>query len=125
MMEYNVSKLNEYFAEKTAECSQQKVYLLADDRRDEASFWQIRANIYDIFKTILSVAERTQKSDEGANSFFVKKLNEMTNTWAESGKKASDHGDAQKAAIEQIKVETAGEIRRVFEEIWGENNDGN
>lgn len=124
-MEYKVSQLNTYFTEKLAECNRKKSELLSDDRKDEANLWQIRANIYDIFKTILLVAERTQKSDEGANCFFANKLNEMTNTWAESGKKALDHGDAQKALIEQVKVETAEEIYRVFEKIRGDSNDGN
>lgn len=123
MMETKIAQLNTYFADKLEECGRRKAALIADDRKDEADLCQIRANIYDIFKTILSVAVRTQKSEEGVNSFFAKKLREMTNTWAESGEKASAHGDMQKATIEQIKVETAEEIRRVFEKIWGKFND--
>ena len=124
MMGSKVSQLNTYFEKKLTECAGQKAALSAEDRRDEANFCQIRANIYDIFRTILSVAERTQNTDEDVAGFFTKKLREMKNTWAESGKKAAEHGDDSKAAIEQIKVETAEEIRQVFEETWGENNDG-
>lgn len=113
-----LSQLNTYFAEKLAECNSQKAELLADDRRDEANLWQIRANIYDIFRTILSVAERTQKNDARIETFMRKKITEMANTWTDAGKKASDHGDTQKAVIEQIKVETAGEIQKAFENIW-------
>lgn len=122
-MKQKIEKMNRYFEEKIAECSVQKKDLLSDDRRDEANFRQIKSNIYDIFKTILSVAERTKKNDEEIRAFVMSKLSEMAQTWSESGQKADAHGDAQKASIEQIKVETAGEIRKMFEQTWG--NSGN
>lgn len=118
-MRQKIENMNHYFEEKIAECNAQKKALLSDDRRDEANFWQIKANIYDIFKTILSVAERTKKNDEEIQAFMEAKFAEMTKIWAESGQKADAHGDGQKAVIEQIKVDTAGEIRTVFEQTWG------
>lgn len=117
-MNQKLEKMNRYFEEKIGECNEQKKALLSDDRRDEANFWQIRANIYDIFRTILSVAERAKKSKDEIQAFMAGKLSEMMDTWAQSGLKAGAHGDTVKAAIEQIKVETAVEIQRRFEETW-------
>lgn len=119
-MNQKIEKMNCYFEEKIAECSVQKKELLSDDRRDEANFWQVKCNIYDIFRTILSVAERAKKTEDEISTFMMSKLSEMTDIWKQAGLKAESHGDAQKAAIEQIKVETAGEIRKMFEQTWAE-----
>lgn len=122
-MKQKIEKINHYFEENTKECMAQKKALLADQRRDEANFWQIKANIYDIFKTILSVAGRTQNTEDEVWQFVSQKLAEMTATWKESGEKAEIHGDVEKARVEQIKVETAEEIRNTVERIWGETYD--
>lgn len=120
-----IAQMNTYFADKLSECNTKKKILFADDRKDEANFWQIRANIYDIFRTILSVAQKTQKNETAVKNFFIGKLDEMTNIWLQSGEKAAEHGDVQKSGIEQVKVETAKEISSVVERLWGEHNDGN
>ena len=45
--------------------------LRADDRADEAAFEKIRANVYDSFRTVLSVAEKTCGDEEDAvHDFF-------------------------------------------------------
>lgn len=119
-MNQKIEQMNRYFEENITECGQKKNMLLSDDRKDEANFWQIRANIYDVFRTILSVAVRTEKEEDEIRAFMDGKFAEMTGIWAESGRKAQENGASSKAAIEQIKVETAGEIRKKFEQTWSE-----
>ena len=53
-----------YLDEKIAACKQRSKQLTADDRTDEGNFEKVRANVYEIFKTILSVAEKVCKEDE-------------------------------------------------------------
>lgn len=74
MIEQKVSKLNSYFEEQIAMCDQRNKELLADDRTDEATFEKVKANVYDIFRTILSVAVKSSKGDPDAvRRFFVQK----------------------------------------------------
>ena len=56
MMEAKLTVLDRWFEEQIALCGQRRQALLADDRADEATFEKIRANVYDIFRTVLSVA---------------------------------------------------------------------
>ena len=64
MIEQKVSKLNDYFEVQIALCGQRNKELLADERMDEATFEMVKANVYDIFRAILSVAVKTCKGDE-------------------------------------------------------------
>ena len=59
MIEQKISKLNSYFDKEISLCEQHSKNLLADDRADEAAHAKIPANVYDIFRTILSVAVKT------------------------------------------------------------------
>ena len=63
MMEQKLSRLNDWFAAQIELCEQRGQALLADDRADEASFERVRANVYDIFRTVLSVAEKLLARD--------------------------------------------------------------
>ena len=74
MIENRVSKMNSYFDEQIAACVQQGKALAADDRADEAAFEKVRANVLDIFRTILSVAVKMGKGDpEKVKEFFILK----------------------------------------------------
>ena len=53
-----MAALDRWLAERIALCGQRGQALRADDRGNEAAFEKIRANVYDIFRTVLSVAER-------------------------------------------------------------------
>lgn len=121
MIEQKVSKINSYFDEKISLCEQCNKKLLADDRTDEAVFEKVKANIYDVFRTIFSVAVKSGKGDsEAVKRFFLLKTEQIPSNWAIAYNKAEQHGDGAKMQIEQTKLETAGEIKEIFEMIWEE-----
>ena len=119
MIEQKVSKLNSYFEEQIAMCGQRNKELLADDRTDEATFEKVKANVYDIFRTILSVAVKTSNGDPDAvRRFFVQKTEQIPSSWVTAYEKAKQHNDAVKMRLEQIKLDTIGEIKENFAKIW-------
>ena len=118
-MKERVARVNKYFDQQIEQCQQRIRALQADERRDEANLEKVRANVYDIFRTILSVAEKTCKDDPNAmKQFFLKRMEQIPANWVTAHAKASEHGDVVKIQIEQIKLDTVGEIRQVFGQIW-------
>ena len=65
-MDGKLSALNGYFEEQIRLCAERREALLADERGDEANFEKVRSNVFDIFRTVLSVAERQGKGDPEA-----------------------------------------------------------
>lgn len=121
MIEQKISKLNRYFEEQIAMCSQRNKELIADDRTDEATFEKVKANVYDIFRTILSVAIKNSKGDSDAvKIFFVEKIEQIPSSWVDSCEKAKQHNDVVKMSVEQIKLDTISEIKEYFEKVWEE-----
>ncbi len=119
MIEQKVSKLNSYFEEHIALCGQRNKEFLVDDRTDEATFEKVKANVYDIFRTILSVAVKTSKGDPDAvQRFFVQKTEQIPSSWVTAYEKAKQHNDVVKMRLEQIKLDTIGEIKENFAKIW-------
>ena len=118
MIEQKVSQLNSYFEERIAACGQRNKELLADDRTDEAMFEKVKANIYDIFRTVLSVAVKNCGEEEAVKSFFIRRTEVIPSGWAESYEKAKQHNDAVKMQIEQIKLDTITEIKEEFMKVW-------
>ncbi|MDD4658974.1 MAG: hypothetical protein PHW26_08055 [Eubacteriales bacterium] len=111
-----------YFNEEIAACQRRQKELLADNRADEATFMKIRANVFDIFKTVLSVAIRTVKSGSSAEikDFFLGKTEQIPANWKIAYAKAAEHGDVERMHYESIKLEAIAEIRETFEKIWGD-----
>ncbi len=114
-------KLVSYFDEQIAACKRRSGLLIADDRMDEGNIEKVRANIYDIFKTILSVAEKMCGEDDLAiKHFFLQKAEEIPVNWTNSYENAKKHGDVEKMHIETVKLETIREIKDTFLQIWEE-----
>lgn len=91
----------------------------ADDRADEAVFAKIQMNVYDIFLTVFSAGIRSAgDDDEKLCQFFLARLDQIPQSWQASLSAATEHGNTEKAHIEQLKLDTAGEIRQIFSEIW-------
>ena len=119
MIEQKVSKLNRYFEEQIAMCNRRSKKLLDDERTDEATFEKVKANVYDIFRTILSVAVKTSNGDPDAvRRFFVQKTEQIPSSWGTAYDKAKQHNDTVKMRLEQIKLDTIGEIRENFAKTW-------
>lgn len=118
-MEQKISDLNCYFAQQIAMCGQRGQALQADDRADEAIFEKVKANVYDIFRTVFSVAVQTCKEDPDAvQRFFALRLEQIPTSWAAALEEAKKHDDAVKMRLEQIKLDTVGAIRENFVKIW-------
>ncbi|MBD5149168.1 MAG: hypothetical protein HDT18_02040 [Oscillibacter sp.] len=114
-------KFEAYLDEQIAACKQRGKLLAEDDRMDEGNFEKIRANVYEIFKTILSVAERVcGKDDSARRGFFLQKAEQIPASWAASHEKAKQNGDVEKMHIESIKLDTIQEIKRMCMQIWEE-----
>lgn len=119
MIEQKVSKLNRYFEEQIAMCNQRNKKLLDDERTDEATFEKVKANVYDIFRTIFSVAVKTSKGEPDAvRRFFVQKIEQIPSSWVTAYDKAEQHNDTVKMRLEQIKLDTIGEIKENFAKTW-------
>ena len=119
MIDQRVSKLNTYFDRQISLCHQRNKDLMADDRMDEATFEKIRANVYDIFRTILSVAAKATKNDpEEVKQASALKAEQIPSNWSIAYEKAKQHDDIVKMKIEQIKLDTIREIKETFIQIW-------
>ena len=119
MIEQKVNKLNGWFEEKIALCNRRNRELNKDERADEAIFEKIKANIYDVFRTVLSVAVKTGKEDADAvKTFFVQRAEQIPAGWAVALEKAREHNDTVRMQTEQIKLDTVQEIREKFSKIW-------
>ena len=119
MIEQKVSKLYRYFEEQIAMCKQRTEKLLDDERTDGATCEQVKANVYDIFRTIFSVAVKTSKGEPDAvRRFFVQKIEQIPSSWVTAYDKAKQHNDTVKMCLEEIKLDTIGEIKENFAKTW-------
>ncbi len=114
-------KFESYLDKQILACKQRSELLTTDDRVDEGNFEKIRANVYEIFKTILSVSEKVcGKDDLARKQFFLQKAEQIPLSWTTSYEKAKQHGDTAKLHIESIKLDTIREIKDMFMRIWEE-----
>lgn len=114
-------KFELYLDGQIAACRQRSELLAADDRMDEGNLVKVRANVYGIFKTILSVAERVCGKDALAEKrFFLQKAEQIPTSWATSYEKAKQHRGVEKMHIESIKLDTIQEIKNMCIQIWEE-----
>ena len=110
-----ISRMNRYFDEQIALCAQRERALLSDGRNDEANFEKVRANIFDIFRTVLSAAMKAAKGDFlAAKRFFEEKMIQIPASWEAAFEKARLHNDTVRMNIEQIKLDAIREIRETF-----------
>lgn len=119
MIDQKISKLISWFEEKIALCGKRNQELNGDGRTDEAISKKIKANIYDVFRTVLSVAVKTGKEDADAvKTFFVQRAEQIPAGWAVALEKAREHNDTVRMQTEQIKLDTVQEIREKFSKLW-------
>lgn len=117
-MQDMIAKLNEFFDTQIAACARRNRELVADGRADEAVFEKVKSNIYDIFRTVLSVAVKTCADDpEALKDFFLLRLARIPADWVAAYEKAAAHGDAKKMHLERLKLDTVAQIEAKFTEI--------
>lgn len=107
----NKKEMLRFLEEKSAACLQRRTALWNDDRRDEADFEKIQANVYDIFKTVLTAA---------GEAAFPRKLKEIPAAWTAAYAQAERRGDAARMHIEKLKLDAVAEIAAK----WGRSHDG-
>lgn len=115
MTERIISEMTKWFEEKISECERRKNELSGDCREDEAVFEKIKANVYDIFKTMLDVGAKISGGDEEKlKAFFISKTKTIPQNWFVSLENAQKHGDEEKAQTEIVKIEALEEIIAQF-----------
>ena len=121
-MKQKIETFTTYLDDAIARCAEQEKALIADERKDEAIFEKIRANVYNIYRTILGVA--MQNCDEDADKIrerFMKQIEHIPASWNASYEAARQHNDTAKAQIEEIKLAVVREIKTEFTKIWEGN----
>lgn len=113
MNEIKQQQLLSILDHQIAACAAEVKALELDLRRDEAVFARIRLNVYDIFRTVY----KTALKQDDADAFFLEKLDQIPENWRNSLHLARQHGNEEKAHIEQIKLDTAAQIRSIFHQV--------
>lgn len=85
----------------------------AQRRQDDADLTKIRANIYDICATIGNVVCKNI-APEQREAVWLKKLEELPRNWRVSLEMAQAHGNGQRAAVEELKLETLEDVLKRF-----------
>ena len=110
-----------YLDQRISSIQEDTLRLIADDRRDEANFEKIRANIFQIVKTMLQASARISQEESERVSFLESNIALFQETWEGYLMKAKEHGDDLKIVQEQTRLEALAEIRDTFQKIWGES----
>ena len=88
---------------------QQAAAFAADRRQDDADLTKIRANIYEICATIGNVVCKNTPEGE-REAIWLKKLEELPRNWHTALEMAQAHGNGQRAAVEELKLETLEDV---------------
>lgn len=119
MAERAAELMREYLEERISDCRERGLELSAQERGDEAAFEKVRANVYDIFRTVLEAALRLGDGDDGAvQRFFMMKAEQIPSSWKAARERAALHDDEERLMIEGLKLDTAREVRARFAEFW-------
>lgn len=93
--------------------------LITDSRNDEADHEKVRANIFQIFKTVFQgIINQKNLSEEEAKTLFLSKTETIPINWKKSYENAKAFQDAEKILIEEFKLKTLEEIQNIFYKIW-------
>ncbi len=95
------------------ELRQQANAFAADRRQDDADLTKIRANIYDICATIGNVVYKNA-APEQQEAVYLKKLEELPRNWRIALDAAQAHGNGQRAAVEELKLEALEDVLSRF-----------
>lgn len=119
IMSEKQNEFTTWLGSQIAACEKRREKLLADERSDESDFEKVKANIYDIFRTVFNVALKTSDGNaDAARRFFLLRAEEIPANWKAAYEKAKQHNDAHKMQIESLKLETIQDIKTAFERIW-------
>lgn len=108
-------------------CKELESKLLQEDRNDEAVFEKIKGNVYDIFFKMFEVSyngvylgknsdvkQSYQDLKARYDSFFTK----IPAPWKVKREKDKNHGLTDGMIVEDVKINTAEEIKELFENYY-------
>ena len=101
-----MESLQQFLTQQADACKARAAALTADDRCDEAVFEKIRANVYEIFRSVAGAAQKT----EDPAPFFRARLADIPANWEAALEKARSHGDENRAHTETVKLEVVAAI---------------
>ena len=99
--------------------TKEKEYKLKNDNRgDEALIEKIKANIVDVFLSVLDVSYQQAKQADGDEKYLIEKFNKffevIPQNWIESKKQADEKNDFETNYKEDAKIAMAKLIQKVF-----------
>lgn len=106
-----INALTAWLTDLRNEYQRQEAACRADQREDEAIFAKIRQNVCEIFLSVAAAATAHTSSPAEAETFFMEKLTQIPQNWANTQALAQRHGDNHQVHLEQIKLDTAAMIR--------------
>ena len=119
MRSEKIAALDQYLENRMQACRKHAAMLTEEVRTDESVLGVVQENIYDIFRTILAVAEEKCGGDEAKFcEFFQSNTLQIPGNWQASLQNARAQNDVEMAHLERIKLETVNEIRTEFARIW-------
>lgn len=107
-----------YIDEKTAEFKLNSQAYKADNRKDEAGLEMVKANIYELFRTLF-VIDTKQLEGKDLSEYknislfadYLLRFETVPANWKISLEKAKEHGDTIKQVIEETKLAAAQELK--------------
>ena len=109
-----------YLDTRTSAVQEDVLRLMADHRKDEADFEKIRANIFQVIKTVFQASSRISEEENERIKFLGSRLSFFEDTWKGFLATAREHDDDKKVLQEQTKLEALAEIQDTFQKLWGE-----
>ena len=106
----------EYIDDMIAQLKVEEQELIATDRKDEANFFRIKMNIYDICKTVYIVSEK-RFNGNALREEYLRQLTRLHENWKISYNKAKENNDVQKIVIEETKLAVLQQIKEKYEEL--------
>ena len=103
-----------WLSSKIEECKAETASLLADGRKDDASFARIRTNIYDVCRTV----SQALISRPGAGTGAIRTQLERFHTeWSAALERAKQHDNINGIAVEETKLAALDDILTHFREV--------
>lgn len=113
----NTEAFIRFLDQRTGDVQEKIVQLNQDHRSDEANFEKIRANIFQVIKTVFLAYQKTPRTGQELQAFMDVKLTMFQETWTDSLNKAREHNDEKRVLQEQVKLEAMKEIRQKFDQL--------
>lgn len=121
-----IEKLKEnYFKElqqKEEKCKAKIHELTAAGAVDEANLEKVRLNIYDIFSKMFAASLRKVDGTDIEKLYvsYLEFFDKIPSNWRENYQKAKEHGAVTEYVIEELKLQTADEIKELFMKHYNE-----